>query len=612
MLTNLVGNAEKFTERGEIIVTTERIASVEQRVRLRFLVSDSGIGISAEQQARLFRSFTQADSSTTRKFGGSGLGLAISRQLVEMMNGRIWLESEPGVGSTFTFEAEFGLGEQPAEAALLPSTDLRGLKVLVVDDNPHARRILGNLLQQFSFRVEDCASAAESFAHLQACAADDPFRLVMMDYRMPEIDGISASRRIKNELKLPTPPRVILVTAASRSVNDEEDLGIVDEVLSKPVNPSLLFNTVMEVFGDGSAMRRDRRTRSSFDMARLRPVLGAHILLVEDNRINRQVASELLEQAHFRVDVAENGAEAVAMLRKRAYDCVLMDIQMPVMDGYTATARIREIEGIKQPPIIAMTANVMSEDRAMVASVGMNGHVSKPIDPKELFATLLKWIAPRQLPELPDPTAATETSALPAALPGLDLAAALGNVGGDRKFLRKLLHEFHHDHAADARRLRDALAQADLTTSRRLAHTLKGIAATLAAAALQACAGQLETQISEGRSDDLASLLQELEDSLETLMHGIAGLPPPANTLPAADSSGCDCAAVGERLDALERLLHDMDPEAAATARALSAALAFDSDESIRLRLSQLEQEVDAFDFDAALRTLEALRISLP
>ena len=309
VLTNLTSNARKFTEQGDIVVSTELVSLQGDDVTLRFAVRDSGIGMTAEQMARLFQPFSQADDSTTRRFGGTGLGLAISRQLVEMMGGRIWVDSQPGRGSTFTFEARFELASDAATSFTPVSGDLQGLHALVVDDNPTAREILQSHLHQFSFRVETANSAEQALAMLKQQAQVDPYRLVLMDYRMPGMDGLTATRRIKREMDLPVVPRVVLVTAASRLAGDEEgDHADLDEILAKPVNASLLFNVVMGVFGHQSQrVSRLPGAARMPDLSELRPVQGARLLLVEDNAINQQVATELLEQAGFIVEVASHG-----------------------------------------------------------------------------------------------------------------------------------------------------------------------------------------------------------------------------------------------------------------------------------------------------------------
>ena len=620
VLTNLANNAKKFTEHGDIIIATDVVSREDNQVRLRFSVSDSGIGMTPEQIAKLFKPFSQADDSTTRRFGGTGLGLAICLQLVEMMGGRIWVESEPGAGSTFRFEATFQVSEEDDTAGMEMTVDLRGMRALVVDDNPNAQTILRAHLEQFAFRVDTCNSAELAFERLLACANDDPFRLVLMDYRMPGMDGMAAARRIKRELGLPVVPRVVLVTAASRMAGEESQGGHdLDDILAKPVNASLLFNVIMGVFGQSRTTPTQRRRAGRLsDAQMLRPIQGARILLVEDNAINQQVASELLEQSGLVVDVVGNGLEALNRLAESSYDCVLMDVQMPVMDGYTATSRIRENPAWRDLPVLAMTANVMTDDRAKVTQVGMNDHIAKPIVPRDLFRALLKWIAPGQRaasgPETDTPRTAAEPVALPTYLPGIDLQRALMNVGGNRGLLRKLLSELLRDHRGDAQAMRLALARGDTSTVQRQAHTLKGLGGTIGAHDLQQTAGALEAVLRAGRPQEAPAMLEPVVAVLVPVMDGLAGWlarsdragATPTTTPAAATATRLETSEVLARLDELESLLRNMDPEAGDKAEALANALGRDDAVAARLAVQSGE-----FDFEAALASLQQLRNAL-
>ncbi|MFM2035394.1 MAG: hypothetical protein RL459_659, partial [Pseudomonadota bacterium] len=622
VLTNLVNNAMKFTERGDIIIRTELIAVQAGKARLKFNVQDTGIGMTAEQMARLFSPFSQADSSTTRKFGGTGLGLAISRQLVEMMNGRIGVESEPGVGSNFNFEAEFDIDTEVHAQHPQEDVDLQGLKVLVVDDNSHACEILKSHLGQFSFRAYTCDNAQTAFAQLQSCPADDPFRLVLMDYRMPGMNGLEAARHIKDNMALRCIPKIVLVTAASRTVEGEQGLEVVDEVLAKPVNASLLLDVVMNVFGQPLKRRaQNHHRRSTFDLDLLKPIQGARVLLVEDNAINRQVATELLEQAGLRVDLAVNGQEALDSVLSTPYECVLMDIQMPVMDGLTAAAKIRSMSDLSQPPILAMTANVMAEDRAEALLVGMNDHIAKPIDPRELFTALLKWIpAGNREPYSPvardvtiNGTPDQANNGLPDHAPGLDLATALRNIGGNSKLLRKLLLDFQQDHANDLALMRHALDTGDASVVERTSHTLKGVAGTLGATELQAAAAKLESTLRHNPAEvpvsQVSELIDELESHLAPILKTLADLAwpddiPPASA-PTAAPSGTGRVDLSTQFDELAELLREMNPDASERLDAISALAAQSGQAST---LSLLREQTDNFEFELALETLNQLR----
>ncbi len=431
VLINLAGNAVKFTESGEIVVSTELVKKDRNQVTLKFSVTDSGIGLTKGQMGKLFQSFSQADTSTTRKYGGTGLGLTISRRLVEMMGGDIRVESEPGQGASFSFCAAFGRSLKKEKKRLALSPDLHGRKVLVVDDNVTSRNILREMLECFTFEVTTAASAEEGLAELENAQADQPFDLVLMDWKMPEIDGFEASRRIKEHPGLDRKPAIVLVTAHGREeiIRKTEKQGL-DGFLIKPVTPSMLFDTIMQIFGKAESGELQAVFDSDRESEALKAIRGCHVLLVEDNEINQLVAIELLKGAGLKVSIATNGLEAVNAVKETDYDAVLMDVQMPVMDGYEATRRIRKWEsgmrnegrapkaqGSKlkendtdvlsafsfQPsaraqriPIIAMTAHAMAGDYEKSLDSGMVDHVTKPIDPEQLFAKLAKWIRRRK------------------------------------------------------------------------------------------------------------------------------------------------------------------------------------------------------------------------
>ncbi|MHC4450771.1 MAG: response regulator, partial [Planctomycetota bacterium] len=460
VLINLANNAVKFTDAGEIFIRVALVETTDDAVTVECSVEDTGIGMTEEQRAKLFQSFTQADASTSRKYGGTGLGLAISKQLVEMMGGSIWVESEQGKGSTFAFRAVLGVGPEEGFETPHPDADLEGMRVLIVDDNAHAREVLTTHLRNWSFDVSEAAKGDEAIESLRT--AEKPYDLVLMDYLMPGMNGLEATTVIKRDDALKKIPKVILVTALSQE-DYEQEPGVdqLDNALSKPINPSLLFNVIMESFGrDAGPASRRRNKQSEPDPEVMRPVQGARILLVEDNPINQQVATELLEQARFVVEVANNGQEALDRLKVSTYDCVLMDVQMPVMDGLTATGHIRADKRYAGLPVLAMTANATVEDRRRTAEAGMNEHISKPIKPRELLDALVQWIEPgqRELPDLPDESNAPppEGSDLPSSLPGIDVVTGVQRVGGKPQLLRKLLIEFRDDHADDIAAVRTA------------------------------------------------------------------------------------------------------------------------------------------------------------
>jgi two-component system, sensor histidine kinase and response regulator len=365
-------------------------------VRLGFSVRDTGIGMTPEQQARLFESFSQADMSTTRKYGGTGLGLAISKCLTGLMGGKIGVESRLGVGSTFRFTVRLGRQLGVTGPPMAQARELLPLRVLVVDDNATAREILEHMLRAFGFTVESAAGGAEAIARLQAVDAEAPFDLVLMDWKMPGMDGFETIRRLRAQTGISHVPTLIMVTAYGREVAHQAaaELGVAG-FLTKPVTPSTLLDTIMQAIGlEVSNLTRaaGRQEQSSEAIASLR---GAHVLLVEDNALNQELALELLTSNGLSVEVAANGQEALERLATESrFDGVLMDCQMPVMDGYTATRAIRRRPELAGLPVIAMTANVMSGDREKALDAGMNDHIGKPINVREMFTTMAKWIRP--------------------------------------------------------------------------------------------------------------------------------------------------------------------------------------------------------------------------
>ena len=460
ILTNLVNNAVKFTERGEIRLSAELLEQTGDRVKLRFSVRDTGAGMTPEQAARLFQPFTQADMSTTRKHGGTGLGLTICKRLVELMGGQIWLESEPGVGSTFFFTAWLGLGTEAPRGRYFP-IELQHLTMLVVDDNPAAREILADASKDVSERVDVVASGEEAVAAVKQHDAAGPYDVVFMDWRMPGMDGLEATRRIKSDSTLKKQPAVVMVTAFGREeVREEAEKLDVAAFLLKPVTKSMLVDALVSIFAP-----RSEEVRPAAESARPNRLGGVRILLTEDNLINQQIAVELLEGVGARLDVANHGGEAVRKLQDVAfpppYDVVLMDLQMPEMDGYQATAKIRSDPRFAKLPIIAMTAHATMEERQRCLDAGMNDHVSKPIDPDALYATLERWVKPKEEPaESPArrPAAASPPADLPS-IDGVDAADGLARVAGNARLFRSLLEQFAGKQAGAADEIAAALEE---------------------------------------------------------------------------------------------------------------------------------------------------------
>jgi two-component system sensor histidine kinase/response regulator len=592
ILINYCNNAVKFTDKGEIDVVVRLVEDLGEEVALRFEVRDTGIGLTEEQRGRLFQSFQQADSSTTRKYGGTGLGLAISKKLAELMGGNVGVDSVPGQGSTFWFTARMGKGKP--RRALLPRPDLRGKRMLVVDDNENARTVLVDMLSSMSFQVHEVASGAEALTALRDSALDQPYEVVFLDWQMPGMDGLEAAKRIQS-LGLANPPHLIMVTAYGREevLKGAEKVGI-EDVLIKPVSSSMMFDSVMRMMGavlDDSELDETEGVVPP-DVA-LAQLSGLKVLLVEDNDLNQQVATELMADVGIHVDIAENGAIAIDKVKAGTYDMILMDMQMPVMDGVTATVRIREMGC--HLPIIAMTANAMQADRDKCAEAGMNDYLAKPIDPDQMFTVIARW--QRRVGSettVPKPAASEPSKdGLSFSLPGLDSTAGLKRVRGKQSLYLDLLSKFAKGQRDVPQQVREALASGDAATAERLAHTLKGTAGNVGATAIQSAAAAVEAAIREGRgvAAELAALTPLLDEMVKALEQHLE---------PQAPQASLDHTAVQDVLEKLRRLLGDSDPEAEelmdAHMDALRAILKGKTDEFAR--------QVRNFDFDKALALL--------
>jgi two-component system sensor histidine kinase/response regulator len=499
VLLNFCSNAVKFTERGEITLSVRQLAQHDDAVELEFAVRDTGIGLSAEQKDQLFQSFQQADSSTSRKYGGTGLGLVISRRLVELMQGEIGCDSTPGIGSTFWFRVRLQPARrQPRTPQIAPA--MRGLRILVVDDNATARTVLRHMLARMGFVVDEAASGGAALECLrQAARVGRDYAVVFLDWRMPDLDGLELTRRIR-ALGLERTPRCVLVSAyAGDELAGDAKVAGVDASLLKPVNASVLFDTLMELMAGTGVLSQEREppAEPAREALALESLRGARVLLVEDNELNQEVARAMLTSVGLIVDVAENGEVAVRRVQEASYDLVFMDMQMPVMDGLTATREIRRLPGVGLIPIVAMTANVLEQDRERCLEAGMNDYLGKPIVPALLWACLERWVKPRDRPPQAvtqtDPTAPVAAPAAPLDIDGLDAEGGLRRVAGNLRFYLSLLDRFvdrNRQVTADIGRMIEA---GDHAGAQHLAHALKGAAGTLGAVRVQAAAGELES-----------------------------------------------------------------------------------------------------------------------
>ncbi len=608
ILINLVNNAVKFTERGEVVVTITQQDRDSNQVKLKFSVRDSGIGMTPEQTARLFQAFSQADTSTTRKYGGTGLGLSISKRLVEMMGGEISAESNFGVGSTFVFTAWFGttLGETKRKRVI---PDLADMRVLVVDDNEQARVILSDALRGLGLRAESVSSGEDAIQEVNLADSRDPYRVVLMDWQMPGMDGLEASRIIMHGSWLKQTPKIVMVTAFGREDIQSRAEGIgIDGFLLKPVSPSVLCDTLVELFGrtdeQGERSRLNKRDVLPPDAT------GIRILLVEDNEVNQQVATELLESAGAIVRIANHGGEAVKILTGREgpppFDVVFMDLQMPEMDGFTATKLIRAQPLIQNLPIIAMTAHALVEERQRCMEAGMNDHVSKPIHPDALFATLMRWARPRsgQTSKPESGSAEVIDEVILAKLRGVDVAGGLKRVAGNTRLYRNLLAQFGAKHCDAGSQISAAIDSGDWEQAERIAHTVKGVAGNIGIGDVFTAADKLEKAIRE-RAPRVPSLLEEFTQLLNRQVQTIGSA---LSDTPAHQSAEADARAVFDANSALAAIIHlralleASDGDATEAFVAVGKTLAGTVEEE---RLNALGVAISNFDFATALSKLD-------
>ncbi|MDT8990520.1 response regulator [Curvibacter sp. APW13] len=626
VLINLGNNAVKFTEQGEVVVAVHGRKDAEGVVTLEFEVRDTGIGMTPEQQSRLFQSFSQADASTTRKYGGTGLGLAISKELVELMGGHIGVRSVAGKGSTFHFALPFTLQARQERSQSLAHS-FAGLRALVVDDNRNAREVHSALLSELELVADVAVDSTQALEMMAAAVASgQPYSVVLMDLQMPGLDGLQCAAAMRERWGEGTPP-VVLVTAYGMDHMAHvpaELVSTVRTVLTKPMTLLVLERTLQQIMGGGDVLEAKLRIgqvseQMQADIARVR---GARVLLAEDNAMNRELAVELLQNAGLQVEVAENGLQALERLRSDAvFDAVLMDGQMPVMDGYQAAQAIRQLPRCADLPIIAMTADVMAADRERARAVGMVDHISKPLNVGQLFATLARWIAPHPQraaqgavpPVVPLVAPASSARVRPEILSivGLDVRAGLLTTAGDVQLYERQLRRFIETFASFGPEFEAALDGDDMQLPVRLAHTLKGQAASVGAKSLatlamdleQACLDAVVPAVLQAQKervlDELGPLLGHLRRVFQTSPET-----PPAIEQDFAGGSFWPNAGARTAAESLLQQLIAGDAEAEDAVRALLEKCA---DTPAGRALQPVQRAVDAFDFDSAIRQLKPL-----
>jgi len=637
ILTNLLNNAIKFTEDGEIAI---RVALAQEepetgKVTLRFEVSDTGIGMRADQLERLFIPFSQGDPSTTRKYGGTGLGLVICKRLVAMMGGEISVTSVPGQGSVFAFTANLLRQTNVCERPPAVPPDLRGLRVLAVDDSPASLRYLTDALAGFTFSVTARNSGEQALLEVQRGLSllEFPFNLIVLDLEMrgpdgPDgmggmggMDGLDAGRAIMELVKgRPKPAMILLIPPSGEEIRRKAREAGFDACVSKPIFPSSLFDAIMDAFGVRDSRISSREREQTLKEGWIQEIRGKRALLAEDNRLNRQMAAELLAMAGIEVALAENGREAVEMAfasGDHPYDIALMDVQMPVMDGLEATRRIRADKRFADMPILAMTANVLKGDKEACLEAGMNGHIGKPIDIRQLFRALHSWLKPDADTGPPCPWIPTEAPVDDASgVLSLNVPDALKRLDGDKHLYANLLKLFMEEHAVALDGIRTFLDSDDLKQARELAHSLKGAAGNLGAQTLQEAAAAMEQALKKEERATLPELMTSLaktyKEAQEAIRDYLDNARPDEAPLPSAEEEpslgAADLEDIRSLFTEMRGYLSTNNMQALKLFETIQERLAGMREAE---RLAPLEKSVARLDFRGAIERLDELSAAL-
>ena len=673
ILINLAGNATKFTEQGEIEISvkalpdkkpqTDNVESTLNKkvsrdlVKIEFELRDTGIGMSQSQQEDLFKPFIQADSSTTREYGGTGLGLAICKQLVQLMGGEITFRSQANEGSIFVFSAWFELdpsittspgisGRKKSENLKIDTIEhLKDLPVLVVDDNEAARQILSEILASFGCKVMTANSGEQALGIVESASKNgNPFKLLILDYKMPGMNGLQVAKQIRADKGIPKSTNIVMISALQQSeIFGDDGKAVVDGFICKPATPSTLHDTIMAGMGYVTHEYVDSALKQLSRSEAVAKLYGARILLVEDNEFNQEVAQDLLENAHMLVDIAVNGKEALKMLDKTAYDGVLMDIQMPIMDGYEATGALRQDNRFQNLPVIAMTANAMLGDQEKCLAAGMNAYISKPIKVMEMFATMAQWISVKQGSLEPNSQLASSllknnerqgeespgnTIAIPD-ISGINIKAGLDRLEGDRSHFLKLLSLFYYNHKNFVATFREALTSHDDQSATRTAHTLKSVAGTIGLEFIEQAAKELEqlctqkqecTQKQDQAITDEVTVSKDLVKKAieEKLTHIESALRPVISELESFIKKEAKPSIVTVEYDPTELISQFQHLKQLLTEGSTDARIVFDNiaqklsnNDLSQPDLEKLNSLIGAYDYDGANTTLDKLLAQL-
>ncbi len=624
VLLNLVNNAIKFTEQGEVVVSGLLLEESPEQIQVRFSVRDTGIGLSKEQMGRLFRSFSQADTSTTRQYGGTGLGLAISKQLVELMDGEIGVHSIQGEGSEFFFT--LGFKRHETEDAH-QQVDLSSIRVLAIDDDSTSLQSVRELLQAQGVSVETESDAPGGLNRLVNASSmgEEPYNVLLIDWQMPIMDGFEVAKAVRNNSSLPWQPGILMLTAhGGEDLQRRINHNLIDGVLLKPVTASHLLNAIQQTVVKRSRTDQGASIRTLFrEGDEINALLGAKVLIAEDNKINQEVITGLLEPYGLDLNVVNNGREAVNAMQQGEYDLVFMDIQMPEVDGLEATAQILQMQLAKTPPIIAMTAHAQSEDVEQCLNAGMKDHIAKPIDPEILKEKLVRWIEPRVISGYaPEALKDANGIDIPCYLPGVNINKALHSLGGNTPLLMKLMGQFCSDYQSGISPAIELMATGDWDTLKRWLHTLKGTSATLG---MEEVAGEVEKlermsfdQMLPSDSD-LEPLSSELSRVISSVSECMASKAKAMEAYQSSENGETDFAAslqpsaprkdlderLKELLPVIAQQLEEGDPEVLDLLPELLEILQLDPE---RMTLAvQVMEHAEVYEFDDALQVLKEL-----
>ena len=608
VLTNFLSNAIKFTSKGEIILSINLIEKNKNSAKIRFEVKDTGIGLSKEQKLKLFNSFSQADSSTTRKYGGSGLGLAICKQIVELMHGEIGVKSELGVGSNFYFELELQLQDEQQKIMEI-NKEIKDLKILIVDDNASSREILENIIKSLEFEVKSLCCGKESIIELkEAYLKGKPYDLVLMDWMMPQMDGLDTIAKINQDKQIEKIPTFIMVTAYNKDelIQKAKDTNIVG-FLEKPISPSSLYDSILKAFGNNIIINAHENMKIDNFKEIKNSLTGNKALLVEDNLQNQEIAIAFLDNLGIKTVVSNNGKEALEALERDDFNVILMDCQMPIMDGYEASKQIRKIDKFKDLPIIAMTANAMQGDKQKCIDAGMNDYMSKPLDFNRFYETLISYVKSNNIEEI-NKNKDVLKSVLDFEIEGLDLELALNRMALNTELLKNQLNRFVKSQKNFQQKIDVLVNSNQLEELIREIHTLKSLCGNIAATKLFDEANNLEEYlIYNGIDDNVLKLIKELSLNLKNLVSNIAKQMN-ISIITDEDFLVSNLLKNDEKIkklfQELEILLKELDSSAIDKINQIKTLLGKNSLEEIEI----LENYINSFDFDKAIEFLRNIK----